>query len=78
MENNRFKNIYFYLGLVGVIFSAAGIDFNALTNWNLLFDAFINILSNPVAIGSVIAAVVGVCVDPTTRGLKDNKSNLNE
>lgn len=71
--NNRFQNVYFWLGLVGVIFAAAGIDFNSLTNWSLLFDAFMNILSNPVAICSVIAAVVGVCVDPTTEGLKDNK-----
>lgn len=70
---NRLKNPYFWLGLGGVIFSAAGIDFNSLTSWSLLGQAFLNILSNPVAILAVAAALVGVIVDPSTKGLKDNK-----
>ncbi|WP_226897969.1 phage holin [Paraclostridium bifermentans] len=69
----RFKNPYFWLGLGGVIFSSAGVDFNTLTSWNLLGDALLNILANPVAIVAVIAALIGVCVDPSTQGLKDNK-----
>lgn len=70
---NRLKNPYFWLGLGGVIFSAAGVDFNSLTSWSLLGQAFLNILSNPVAILAVAAALVGVIVDPSTKGLKDNK-----
>lgn len=69
----RFKNPYFWLGLGGVIFSSAGVDFNTLTSWNLLGDALLNILANPVAIVAVIAALIGVCVDPSSQGLKDNK-----
>lgn len=69
----RFKNPYFWLGLGGVIFSSAGVDFNTLTSWNLLGEALLNILANPVAIVAVIAALIGVCVDPSTQGLKDNK-----
>ncbi len=71
MENNRFKNIYFYLGLVGVIFGAAGVDFNTLTSWKLLFEAILSILANPVAILCVIAGVLGAYTDPTTKGLRD-------
>ncbi|MDK0695874.1 phage holin [Clostridium perfringens] len=70
---NRFKNPYFWLGLGGVIFSAAGIDFKTLTSWNLLGEALLSILANPVAVVAVIAAVIGVCVDTSTKGLKDNK-----
>ena len=34
-----------------------------------------NILANPFLLGSVIVAVVGVFVNPTTKGLKDNNDN---
>lgn len=68
---NRLKNPYFWLGLGGVVFSAAGVDFNSLTSWSLLGQAFLNILANPVAVVAVAAAIVGVFVDPSTKGLKD-------
>ncbi|ELP5177576.1 TPA: phage holin [Clostridium perfringens] len=70
---SRLKNPYFWLGLGGVIFSAAGVDFNTLTSWSLLGQAFLNILANPVAVVAVTAALIGVVVDPSTKGLKDNK-----
>lgn len=68
---NRVRNVYFWIGLISIIFAAAGVDFNTLTNWNLLFQSILGILNNPVAIVSVILAVVGVFIDPTTKGLKD-------
>lgn len=70
---NRIKNIYFWLGLVGIIFSAAGVDFNALTSWRLLLDSILSILNNPVAIMAVALAIVGVFVDPSTPGIKDKE-----
>lgn len=70
---NRLKNPYFWLGLGGVVFSAAGVDFNTLTSWSLLGQAFLNILANPVAVVAVAAAIIGVVVDPSSKGLKDNK-----
>ncbi|WP_278682859.1 phage holin [Paraclostridium bifermentans] len=71
--NKRFKNPYFWLGLGGVIFSSAGVDFNTLTSWNLLGEALLSILANPVAVVAVIAALIGVYIDPSSEGLKDNK-----
>lgn len=71
--NERFKNIYFWLGLIGVIFSASGVDFSTLTDWKLLLEAILSILNNPVAVVSVIAAIVGVCVNPATPGLSDGE-----
>lgn len=70
---NRLKNPYFWLGLGGIIFSSAGVDFKTLTSWNLLGDALLNILANPVSVVAVTAAIIGVFVDPSTKGLKDNK-----
>lgn len=70
---NRLKNPYFWLGLGGVIFSSAGVDFKTLTSWNLLANALLDILANPVAVVAVIAAIIGVFVDPSSKGLKDNK-----
>lgn len=70
---SRLKNPYFWLGLGGVIFSAAGVDFNTLTSWSLLGQAFLNILANPVAVVAVAAAIIGVVVDPSSKGLKDNE-----
>lgn len=71
VKPERFKNVYLYLGLIGIVFSAAGIDFNSLTDWSLLFDGVMSILKNPVAIVAVVFAVLGVFVDPTTPGLSD-------
>lgn len=70
---SRFQNVYFWLGLIGVIFSAAGVSLESLTSWNILFDNVMGILGNPFLLMSVIAAIVGVVVDPTTKGIKDGK-----
>lgn len=71
--NNRGKNIYFWLGLIGIVFASAGVDFESLTNWKLLAEALIGIVNNPVALVAVALAIVGVFVDPTTEGLKDKE-----
>ena len=73
--NNRFKNPYFWFGLAGVICAAANISIESLTSWEILYENLMNILANPFLLGSVIVAVVGVFVNPTTKGLKDNNDN---
>ena len=73
--NNRFKNPYFWFGLAGVICTAANISFESLTSWEILYENLMNILANPFLLGSVIVAIVGVFVNPTTKGLKDNNEN---
>lgn len=69
--NNRFKNPYFWIGLIGIMFSAAGIDLKTLTSWDILLTNIINILNNPFLLISVIMAITGVFIDPTTEGAKD-------
>ena len=70
---DRFKNPFFILGLFGIVFSAAGVNVETLTNWSLLWESILGILGNPFLLASVIAAVLGVFVDPSTRGLRDKK-----
>lgn len=72
----RFKNIYFWIGLVGVVLAAMGISPETLTSWGVVWDAILAFVKNPFMIGSVIMAVVGVLVDPTTGGLKDSAQAL--
>lgn len=68
-KNAKFKNPYFWIALVGLIFAAAGVDFNTLTSWKLLGDAIFGILSNPVSIVAVITTIVGIWNDNSTNGL---------
>lgn len=67
--NNKFKNPYFWLSVFALIFSASGVDFDQLTSWPLLIEAFVDILSNPVSIISIITAFLGIWNDNSTKGM---------
>lgn len=66
---DKMKNPIFWLGLISIIFASAGIDFNALTSWQLFGEALFSIVQNPVAIVAVIGAVIAVFNDNSTSGL---------
>lgn len=68
-KNPKFKNPIFWTSLIAIIFASAGIDFNTLTSWQLLGEAFLGILQNPVAIVAVIIGIVGVFNDNSTKGM---------
>ena len=65
----KLKNPYFYLSVVGLIFSASGVDFNQLTSWNLFWQALLGIIENPVCVVAVITALLGIWNDNSTKGL---------
>ena len=67
--NAKLKNPYFWLSVFALIFSASGIDFQTLTSWQLLAQAFMDILMNPVAIVAIITAFLGIWNDNSTKGL---------
>lgn len=71
--NNRFKNIYFYIGIIGTIFTAANVDPSTMTSWNVLFNFVESIYMNPWLLGWVAFSVLGVIVDNTTKGVMDCK-----
>ena len=65
----KLKNPYFWLSAIALIFSASGVDFNALTSWKLLGEALFGIVQNPVAVVAVITAFLGIWNDNSTKAL---------
>ena len=72
----RFKNPYFWFGLVAVILAAIGVSPESLTSWGILLEQIKALLYNPFAMGCVAVALVGYINDPTTSGLKDSAQAL--
>ena len=68
-NNPKFRNPYFWISIVGLFFSAAGINFETLTSWQLLGDALLSILQNPVSVVAVITALIGIFNDNSTKKL---------
>lgn len=68
-ENPKFRNPIFWTSLIAIIFASAGVDFNTLTSWNLLGEALLGILQNPVALVAGIVGMVGVFNDNSTKGI---------
>ena len=66
---NKLKNPYFWLSLIALIFTAAGIEFEQLTSWGLLASALLSIVQNPVSIVAIITAFLGIWNDNSTKGL---------
>lgn len=69
LSNPKFKNPYFWLSILALLFSASGIEFSTLTSWKLLGGALIDIISNPVSIVSVVTAFLGIWNDNSTMGM---------
>lgn len=72
----RAKNPWFWVGLLGVILSAMGVSADMFTSWQAVIDQAKALISNPFMIGSVIMAVLGTLIDPTTAGVADSQRAL--
>ena len=68
----RMRHWVFWLGLGGTILAAMDVSPEMFTTWGLLWQEFINLLSNPFRLGCVVIAIMGVMVDPTTAGFGDS------
>ena len=67
----RFKNRNFWIGLVGMVFCAMGIEASMFTSWQAVLDALIELVKNPFMLGSVLVALWGYVQDFTTKGTND-------
>lgn len=72
----RAKNPYFWIGLLGVVLSAMRVDASMFTSWGAVWDAIKSLVSNPFLLGSVGIAILGVLVDPTTKGVSDSSQAM--
>lgn len=68
----RFKNPWFWVGLCGTILTAMGVSPEMFTSWGAVWEAVVNLINNPFMLVSVVLAVLGVFVDPTTAGISDS------
>jgi phi LC3 family holin len=68
----RFKNVWFWVGVGGVLLTALGIEPQMLTSWEALKQAVMDVLGNPFLLGSAAIALLGQFVDPTTAGIGDS------
>ncbi len=68
----RLKNPYFWVGLVGLVIATLGVDAQSLTTWGAVGVLFWDTVQNPVKICAVCMAVLGIFVDPTTKGIADS------
>ena len=73
MNTERFRNPWFWIGIVGVILTATGMDPAMFTSWGALWEAVLGVLKNPFLLGTAAFAVLGVFVEPTTKGIMDKK-----
>lgn len=73
MNKDRFRNPWFWIGIVGVILTATGMDPAMFTSWGALWEAVLGVLKNPFLLGTAALAVLGVFVEPTTKGIMDKK-----
>ena len=76
-KHPKFKNPYFYLGIVAVVFSAAGVDIATLSSWPLLAAALLSIVNSPFTLLCVIFALLAMFNDNSTSGL-DGADKLKE
>ncbi|MDD3267238.1 MAG: phage holin [Burkholderiales bacterium] len=68
----RVNNPFFWIGLIGVILTAMGVNPETFTSWSILIEQIKILFSNPYLLGTVIIAIIGVLIDPTTSGIKDS------
>ncbi len=72
----RVKNPYFWIGLIGVLLTSMGAKPEMFTSWSVLIDYLKEFLGNPYVLGTSILAIIGVLLDPTTKGLCDSTKAL--
>ena len=74
MNTSRFKNPWFWVGVVSVALTAIGVDPTTFTSWASVWDGILSVLSNPVQLVTMCLAVLAVFIDPSTPGIKDGKA----
>ena len=72
----RFRNWAFWLGLGATILAAMDVSPEMFTSWDLVWAEAVALLSNPFRLGCVVIAIIGVFVDPTTKGIGDSTRAL--
>lgn len=68
----RIRNPWFWIGIGSIILASMGIDPSMFTSWALVWEAVVDLFTNPFQLFTVAFAVLAVFVDPTTSGFSDS------
>ena len=72
----RFKNPYFWIGLVAVVITAMGAKPEMFTSWGVVGEQVMALINNPFLLACVIIGIIGYVNDHTTSGLSDSEQAL--
>ena len=76
----RLKNPVFWgeviVAIVAPILAYFGLSWNDMTSWAAFGQVFVQAVSNPVVIVSVVVSLWNLVTDPTTKGLSDSSQAL--
>lgn len=77
----RLKNPLFWVNVISAvvlpILAYLGLEWDDVTTWAAFGDLFIQAVSNPVILVSVVVSVWNAINDPTTKGISDSARALN-
>ena len=63
----------FWISLGSVILTAMGVCPEMFTSWGMVISHIKGLFSNPFLLVTTIISIIGVFMDPTSKGLLDNK-----
>jgi len=67
----RYKNPWFWVGIGGIVLTSLQVEASTLTTWGSVGELVIKTVSNPFLLGTTAMAVLGVFINPTSKGLGD-------
>lgn len=74
------KNITFLIrflaALIIPVLAYMGFNFQDLTTWAMVWDVFLQFVSNPFLVGLTLINAINLIPDPTTDGLGDSEQAL--
>lgn len=72
----RMKNPWFWIGIISVVLAAMGVEPEMFTSWGTVWSYICDLFTNPFRLGTVVVAVLGIFVDPTTAGVSDSEQAM--
>ena len=72
----RMKNPLFWVSLTGVVLTAMGETPESFTSWSKVLQELVELAGNPWLLCSTVMGILGVVLDPTTRGICDSSMAL--
>ena len=67
----RYKNPWFWVGIGGIVLTSLQVEASTLTTWASVGELVIKTVSNPFLLGTTAMAILGVFINPTSKGLGD-------